>query len=152
MNATRNEQIKQDYAAGTSLTALARRHGISRQRIMQIVKPAATRRGPKPVIPLDLYQWIIEYKRDNDGNSPALQDIIDAGHAGSTSVAGYKVRQLVDAGLLTTRGNKARQICVVGAQWIAPGAKCKLCYGENGEHSKYCILYEEAPEPIGENP
>ena len=78
-------------------------------------------RGPVPQIPWPTYRFIIEYKLHNGGCSPALQDIISAGLCKSTSAADYQIERLQAAGLIELgRGYRARDIRVVGAQWIPP--------------------------------
>ncbi len=64
-----------------------------------------------------LYQYIINYKRHNDGNTPTIREICTDCGISSNSVAVYRLRQLESANLIKRRDGK---IFVIGATWTPP--------------------------------
>lgn len=81
-----------------------------------IAKP---RRQPVAYDRMAIYAWIVEYKRTNDGNSPSLDEIMDAFNVSSKSVASYLLKRLENAGLIRLPLGKkqSRSIVVEGGQW-----------------------------------
>lgn len=67
-----------------------------------------------------LYQYIVNYKRRFDGNSPTRREICEDCGISSTSVATYKLHQLEAAGLIKLAAGRAGHISVVGGEWIPP--------------------------------
>ena len=65
----------------------------------------------------NIYQYIIDYKRNHDGNSPTRQEIKTYCGISSTSVVQYRLHKLEAKGLITVAGGR---ISVVGGLWIAP--------------------------------
>jgi len=71
----------------------------------------------------DVYNFLIAYKTEHDGNSPTLRDIIDNTNITSTSIAHYHLARLEQRGLITMAGaGKTRSIMVTGATWTPPEA------------------------------
>jgi hypothetical protein len=73
-----------------------------------------------------ILDFIICYKRDHDGNSPAHRDIMRAFGISSTSVVNNALRRMSEMGTirLPVRGQSAsRSIEVVGGQWSKAGDK-----------------------------
>lgn len=63
--------------------------------------------------------FIIRYKKQHDGNSPTLREIMDACDISSTSVASYALRNLVDEGRIRLScDGAARRMEVVGGRWV----------------------------------
>ena len=68
------------------------------------------------------YEFILQYKREHDGNSPSIREIIDATGAGSTSVVSTRLRRLEREGLIRMPKDKgSRQIEVIGGEWRYAG-------------------------------
>lgn len=75
----------------------------------------------------DVLNFIIQYKKDYDGNSPTIREIVHNVEAvNSTSAANYVVHQLEEDGLIEFRyteceyGGKVtrrRVLCVVNGAW-----------------------------------
>jgi len=71
-----------------------------------------------PDIAERIYQYIINYKRAHDGNSPTYREIRDACRISSTSIVSYWIDKLVASGRLRLSGDTgSRKIIVVGGQW-----------------------------------
>lgn len=66
-----------------------------------------------------IYDYIIEYKSQNDGNTPATKQIMAACGISSTSMVSRRVNELIEAGLIE-RGDGKLNIRVVGAVWMPP--------------------------------
>lgn len=65
-----------------------------------------------------LLDFIVEYKRSNDGNSPSTREIADSLGYSSTSTAHIHLGRLADKGWISLGSNKKRQIQVVGGIWM----------------------------------
>jgi SOS-response transcriptional repressor LexA len=65
-----------------------------------------------------IYRFLVEYKVDNNGNSPTLREICEACTISSTSVAIYYLRKLQELGLIHLEGAmKSRSITVQAGRW-----------------------------------
>lgn len=65
-----------------------------------------------------IFDFIVAYKRQNDGNSPTLREIGEQFNV-STSVVSSHLNKLIEAGKLAKpEFNSSRNIVVVGARWI----------------------------------
>lgn len=62
-----------------------------------------------------VYKFIVQFKKEHDGNSPAIREIGAACGISSTSAVVYILRNLVRDGRITLWGT--RGIMVVGAEW-----------------------------------
>lgn len=67
-----------------------------------------------------VFDFVIKYKTDNNGNSPSFRDIGAALEINSTSHIRYLLRELQKEGLLTV-GQGARNISVPGYHWVRDG-------------------------------
>lgn len=69
-----------------------------------------------------IYIYIVEFKQNHDGNSPAISQIMQAVEINSPSVVRYHLDALERLQLIKRSGNPrdARMISVVGATWTAP--------------------------------
>lgn len=65
-----------------------------------------------------LYEYILEFKAEHDGNSPSRRQMADRFNA-STSVVTYWLEALALHGFIRI-GNGARMIEVIGAKWVSP--------------------------------
>jgi SOS-response transcriptional repressor LexA len=80
-----------------------------------------SRRGALPVVQ-QVYDFIVEYKREHDGNSPTIREIGDACKITSTSVVIYWLIRLENQGFIRrpepAMGNRyAAKIEVIGGKW-----------------------------------
>lgn len=64
-----------------------------------------------------LMDYISAYKRDHDGQSPTIRQIMHALNYSSTSVVNYHIQQLVELGFLR-KGKGARSLSVVDVDTI----------------------------------
>ena len=70
-----------------------------------------------------VYEFIVQYKEQNDGLSPTVDDITETCGFSSKSITYHHLRMLCKAGLLTavTSGRgRVRGWRVTGATWRAP--------------------------------
>jgi len=65
----------------------------------------------------ETFKFIIRFKKENDGISPTLREIVDNTIVKSTSHANEIVRNLESMGLVKIRPWKSRGIVVVGGSW-----------------------------------
>lgn len=73
---------------------------------------------------LDVYRFIVAYKRKNDGNSPSTREIMEGCRLSSTSVAHFYLDKLERMGLISRPGgNLSRGIVVTGGRWELHGVK-----------------------------
>lgn len=63
--------------------------------------------------PETVYEFIVKFKKEHDGNSPTIREIGAACNISSTSAVAYILKVLVRRGLITVD----RDISVVGAEW-----------------------------------
>ncbi len=69
---------------------------------------------------LQIYNFIISYKEQHDGNSPSIREIGTAVGDNSTSHVRYLLDLLVSSGLVRFIPETARSIEVVGSRWVSP--------------------------------
>jgi predicted transcriptional regulator len=70
-----------------------------------------------------IYDFILSFKAEHDGNSPSIRDIADKFHR-STSMVNYYLNYMESIGLIW-RGEKgvSRMIQVTGATWNPPSTQ-----------------------------
>lgn len=69
-----------------------------------------------------ILQYIIQYKRDHDGNSPKLREIMQANGVSSTNTMSYILKKMEEEGVIYYGGyDEPRAIQVVGGQWTYNG-------------------------------
>jgi len=65
-----------------------------------------------------IFDYIVQYKRENDGNSPSLRDLVADCEAGGTSAARYHVMKLEKQGKINIpAAGRPRSIRVTGGRW-----------------------------------
>ncbi len=67
-----------------------------------------------------VYQFIVKYKSEHCGNSPAIRDIMDHTNNSSTSMISRSMSRLAKLGYLRLDPGKTRNITVTGSTWIMP--------------------------------
>lgn len=69
----------------------------------------------------EVYEFIVSYKREHDGNSPTLRDIMRGVGATTPSVIGYHLKKLKRQGKIDLPDlGQPRGIEVVGGKWVPP--------------------------------
>ena len=66
-----------------------------------------------------IYQFIVRYKRLNDGLSPTVREIADGLGMGSTSIQ-YQLVNLERTGLIRRVGFRSRGIKLIGGKYVPP--------------------------------
>jgi len=73
----------------------------------------------------DVFDWIVKYKREHDGNSPTMREIQDGCSIPSTSTVSYILIRLEEQNLITLTDpigrSRSRSICVIGGHWSFTG-------------------------------
>jgi SOS-response transcriptional repressor LexA len=64
-----------------------------------------------------VYDYIVKFKKENDGNSPTVREIMQACNIPSSSNTSYILNQLSEAGLIEITEGLSRGIMVVGGSW-----------------------------------
>lgn len=65
-----------------------------------------------------IFEFIVEYKSQNDGNSPTIREIADGCGISSTSVVNYNLMKLAKFGIISlSHAGVARKISVPGGFW-----------------------------------
>jgi repressor LexA len=64
-----------------------------------------------------VFNYIVEYKRENDGNSPTIRDICAAVGFSSTSYVNYILEKLEHFEFIMRDKAKSRGISVIGGHW-----------------------------------
>jgi SOS-response transcriptional repressor LexA len=75
-----------------------------------------------------VFNFILTYKCQNDGNSPTFREIMDACRISSTSMVVYYLKQLEKMGMIRrpepVNGNRSSaRIEIVGGSWKFIGSK-----------------------------
>ena len=65
-----------------------------------------------------IYQYMLDYKKQNDGNYPSVRRICRTFGIASTNTVHQILHELIEAGKLEQ--NEDRQIMVVGGLWLPP--------------------------------
>lgn len=68
-----------------------------------------------------LYDFIIAYKREYGGRSPARTELASALGLKSKSNVQYRLNRLAASGRIVLAENDARNIAIPGERWFAPG-------------------------------
>ena len=63
---------------------------------------------------MSIYHFIVNFKREHDGNSPGFREIAEGCGFGSTNTVAYHIESLMAAGLIY---RKDRRLCVHGGSW-----------------------------------
>lgn len=69
----------------------------------------------------EIYNFIVTYKREHDGCSPAIREIQEALDIVSTSTVHHHLRQLEKKGFVRLDEDKSRSIQIVGGHWSLEG-------------------------------
>ena len=71
----------------------------------------------------EVFAFIVEYKKQNDGLSPTLREICDHTRVRSTSHASLLVDKLEKDGFIerVAVAGQSRNIRVIGGEWSLPG-------------------------------
>lgn len=64
-----------------------------------------------------VFTFIVNYKRNNDGNSPTIRTLQERFGISSTSVVAYILKKLEKDGKITLNNNTGQLINVVGGNW-----------------------------------
>lgn len=75
-----------------------------------------------------MYEFIVGFKREHDGNSPTIREIGDALGMHSTSHIRWYLEKLEKRGLIRIEGYASRCIEVMGGRWVLAGGG----YEKNG--------------------
>ena len=65
----------------------------------------------------ELFDFIVQHKIANDGQSPTIREMRDETDITSTSVVNYYLDTLVDHGLIRRVDKESRGIQVIGGKW-----------------------------------
>lgn len=65
----------------------------------------------------DIFDFIVKFKRENDGNSPTVREIALRCDVSSTSVVNHHLQKLEQVGLISRSPESARAIRVTGGRW-----------------------------------
>ena len=88
--------------------------------------PRVSKKPKKPKPPNERQQailaYIVRYKTENQGASPAVRQIMRGVGVPSTSCVTYSLARLADRGYieLAADGRRALDIRIPGAKWVAP--------------------------------
>ncbi len=103
---------------------LANKFGVSRQRIGQILlqnDAIISREGMLDRLSAYAYKFILEYKKENDGNTPNIHTMAwSCPHMFGYPRAKRSIQYLEETGKIIIDKNNPLMVRVVGAEWIAP--------------------------------
>lgn len=123
----RNKEIVTSYMFGDlTMEKIGNKYDLSRERIRQILQRYGVFGSEKLVyLKARVYDFLIDYKRQNDGNTPVVRDIRDGAKTSTTSRVHQCLEGLEEDGLITIRRTKTgtqtiRFISIVGATWLPP--------------------------------
>ena len=66
------------------------------------------------LVSVAMYEFIVEYKTEHDGNSPTYREILDGMGIYSLNTVHMYIHGMIDAGLLEVID---RKLCVKGGAW-----------------------------------
>ena len=118
----RNKEIVRMARRGLTYKEIGDWFGISKARVHAIVSKAGiVKRRQRRHRVHDLrkvLRFIVDFKREHDGNSPTLREIGAGCGISSTSVVVHLLKRLEKIGKIEISGdNEARSIVVVGGKW-----------------------------------
>ena len=103
---------------------LVDKYGVSRQRIYQILQEndaVISREGMLDKLSEHAYKFILEYKEENDGNTPSIRTIVlECPHMFDLARAKRAIQHLEETGKVVIDKNSPLRIRVIGAKWVAP--------------------------------
>jgi hypothetical protein len=104
--------------SGLTCSQVGARFGFSRQRAHQLSTKIVLSKTVQHHDPNQIFQFICDFKKLHDGNSPSLRDIGAACNISSSSAVAWVLDRLVRMGLI--KRDSAGRIAVVGAVWLPP--------------------------------
>ena len=122
---TRNKVlVAERITEGLSLQQLADRHGVSRQRVAQILHEYGVTNA-SPILADNLanrvYNYIVKYKIENDGISPGVRDLVIDGKFHTVGRVKRALRHLEARGLIRVdTSHRPHRIQVMGSKWVPP--------------------------------
>lgn len=125
----RNKEILIRYAIyGQTMQEIGDYFEISRERVRQVLAYLGVsnkRQNNLKVRAQRLYDFLIEYKIDHNGNSPTVIEMRDSASLSKSGRVQGVLRILENIGLIrmgkTEEGNNRRwQIEIIGSEWVSP--------------------------------
>lgn len=94
-----------------------------------------------------VYKFLIEYKRENDGNTPTIREIAEALGFSSTSLSRHYLNGLDRIGLIRREKLKSRGVEIVGGYWgfANESRTCSSCHWAY-PFSDYDYMIGEPPD------
>jgi SOS-response transcriptional repressor LexA len=74
---------------------------------------------------VDVFDYLVNYKKDNGGNTPSIREIVKNTKAQSTSVIAYSLEKLEDYGSIKQNESGKKGVSVIGEQWVIDLIKIK---------------------------
>lgn len=68
-----------------------------------------------------LYDYIVQYKSENDGIAPSIKEMSAYLNVSSTSLTDYYLKKLAGAGRIVIVKNRRRHISIPGGRWSMVG-------------------------------
>ena len=100
-----------------------------------------------------ILQFIIGFKRANDGNSPTLREICRACNVTSTSVARYHLAKLQRRGFIQMpKGGQCRKILVVGGSWNLKQSDADAATRHDCRHVRDSKTKQRGPRALADKP
>ena len=66
----------------------------------------------------NIFEFIVDFKSNNDGNSPTIREIVEGCGISSTSVVNYNLLKLAEFGIIgLSSSGAARKISIPGGRW-----------------------------------
>lgn len=93
---------------------------------------------PVPAAAMDVYEFVVAYKRAHDGNSPTVRQIAAGIDRSYHSAVPAWLSDLERVGLVQLkRGGKSHRItaiCVTGGRWLPPQSGATAPNNQEGSH------------------
>lgn len=116
----RNDEILALVKSGLSHAAVARRTGLTRERIGQIAGRVGRTRNVPARLQL-VYRAIVAYMDAHHGLPPTIRELMDATGITSTSLMNGYLRKLAEQEKIAfVDGSNARNYYLPGATWTPP--------------------------------
>ena len=68
---------------------------------------------------IEIYEYIVAYKKMNGGNSPSRREIMDNTNSASSSTVNFSLKKLEKAGYIELKYGE-QYIRIIGDNWVVP--------------------------------
>ena len=103
---------------GYPFTTMGEETRTAYKNVAQVVRQEVLKNIMSKYKPNKVFKFIVDFKKDHDGNSPTVREIAEKCEISSISTVSFILDELDESGKIELKNNgQSRQIQVVGGSW-----------------------------------